>query len=80
MLPVQKDGVPSGEVVSMSMTKNVIIVVGFTTFSGLIGALIRLQIWSMAFKFCWYSDDPAGPAVRKSFRVTWGYRWSHKAT
>jgi len=56
------------EVVSMSMPKNVIDAVGFTTFSGLIGALTRMQIWSMVSKFCWRSDYPAGPAVRKSSR------------
>jgi len=55
-------------IVSIAMPNKVICVVGVTTFSGLIGALMWWHSWSIKSRFCWHSRDHGDPAVRKSSR------------
>ena len=52
--------------VSITIPKNVILVVGGTTFSSFTGALICWQRVSMDFRFCWHTRECGGPAVKKS--------------
>ena len=53
-------------IVSSTIPRKVMRVVGPSTFSVFIGAPIRLQSDNMWAKLCWHVLELGGPAVRKS--------------